>query len=615
MELKKNLSKLDVFCISTGAMLSGLFLLPGHAFAQAGPAVLISYVIAGLLAFTGLLSQAELVSAMPKAGGTYFYITRSMGSAVGTVYGLITWFSLALKTAYELFFMGVLIATLTKLDFGAATPNLIASVLCLLFVTINLIGIKEAGKLQVLLVLLLLAALFLFCYKAFPSLDAQNFNPFLTHPREAIVATAGYVFISFGGLLKVASVAEEVKNPGRVIPRSMTLSLVIICFIYLTVVFMIIAVVPADKLKGSDAPLSTAAELFLGPSGATLFIIATLMAVFTSANAGVMTASRYPLALARDEMLPVVFGKISHRFNTPHIAILLTGAVIILACFVNIDVLIKAASSVLILTYIFSSLAVVILRESRIQNYQPQFKPAGYPWLQLIGIVGFIIILYVIGVEALLMTCFLIVLGFLLYWTYGRKKAKREFALLHLIERITAREITSHHLETELKDIVHQRDDILKDRFDHLIEQCPVVDVDSATDHKDFFHQAAQAMAEHLAIDADALSRLFVQREQESSTVLSPFLAIPHIVVDGEKHFDILLARCKEGFHFSEKAPQVHTVFMLVGTRDERPFHLLSLTAIAQIVQDDDFERRWVAAKTPQALRDIVLLSKRQRQT
>lgn len=104
-----------------------------------------------------------------------------------------------------------------------------------------------------------------------------------------------------------------------------------------------------------------------------------------------------------------------------------------------------------------------------------------------------------------------------------------------------------------------------------------------------------------------------MEREKESSTVLNPFLAIPHIVLKGEKHFDILLWRCREGIDFGENAPKVHTVFVLIGTKDERPFHLMSLAAIAQIVEEDGFEEKWMAAKTPEALRDIILLGKRKR--
>jgi len=611
VKLKRNLNRMDVFCISSGAMLSGLFILPGLAYVQAGPGIIISFALAALLALTGLFGQAELVSAMPKAGGTYFYITRSMGSAVGTVYGLITWFSLALKSAYELFFMATLLTIVIHMNM-----HLLAVLLCLMFMGINLVGIKEAGKVQVYLVFLLLAMLAYLCFRANPAMDTHNFKPFVPGGREAVLSMAGFVFIAFGGLLKVASIAEEVKNPGKVIPQAMLVSLVVITVTYLAVIVVVIAVL-GEKLSGCTSPISdTAAIIFAdGNSGKFIYTGAMILAIVTSANAGVMTASRYPLALARDEMLPEVFGKINQKFKTPHYSILLTGLIIAIAFFVEIEVLVKAASSVLILTYIFSCLSVIILRESRVQNYQPRFKSPLYPWMQLVGIIGFLVLLFEIGIEALLMTCFLMVLGFILYWFYGRKKVSKEYALLHLIERITAREITSYSLETELKEIIHERDEILKDHFDHLIEQCTVFDVKQAMPMEEFFQQAAQAMTTHLEIPTEELARLFLERERESSTVLSPFLAIPHIIIPGEKHSDILLARSREGFIFSDQAAKVHTVFMLVGTKDERPFHLLSLAAIAQIVQDPDFETNWMTAKTSEALRDIVLLSKRQRQS
>ena len=113
---------------------SGLFILPGRAHAVAGPAVVVSYLLAGLLAVTGMLSQAELVSAMPKAGGTYFYVVRSMGPAIGTVDGLITWFSLSLKSAFALIGMAAFTAPLINLDI-----RVIAVSLCLIFIVINML--------------------------------------------------------------------------------------------------------------------------------------------------------------------------------------------------------------------------------------------------------------------------------------------------------------------------------------------------------------------------------------------------------------------------------------------------------------------------------------------
>ena len=217
------------------------------------------------------------------------------------------------------------------------------------------------------------------------------------------------------------------------------------------------------------------------------------------------------------------------------------------------------------------------------------------------------------GKEALLVSCLLIIAGILVYWFYGRIQANREYALLHLIERITAKELTSHSLETELKEVIRERDEIIQDRFDEIVEKCEVLDIEKTMSAEEFFELAANAMSTRLNLDSSVLFKLFVDREKESSTVLSPGLAIPHIVIEAEHMFDILLVRCKEGIVFSKSKPKVHTVFVIIGTRVERNFHLYALSAIAQVIQSPDFEKKWLAARTSHALRDVVLLGERKR--
>lgn len=613
MKLKRELNLLHVFSIATGVMISaGIFVLPGLAYAKAGPGMIVAYVLAGLLALTGMLSQAELASAMPKSGGTYFYVTRSMGTAVGTVYGLITWFALCLKSAFDLVGIGLITALLTDVP-----AKVIIVPLCAVFVLINILGIEVAGRIQVVLVMAIMAVLVFFVSRGFPDVNVHHFQPFAPKGLGAIFATAGFVFVCYGGLLKVASVAEEVKDPGRDIPLGMILAMLITATLYAAVTFVTVGVLSGDVLGGgttgspSLVPITDAAGAFLGPWGRIVLSITAVLAFLTASNAGIMAASRYPYALAKDNMLPENLGKISNRFKTPHVSVIVTGVFIVLSLFLKLDILIKAASSVLILTYMFTCLAIIILRESRIQNYQPKFRAPLYPWIQFTGIVGFVFLLLEMGTEALVASLVLIASGLFVYWFYGRIRAGREFALLHLIERITAKELTAYSLETELKDIVRERDDIAKDRFDHVIEECHVVDIDRKIGMEAFFKRATDEMADRLEIEPDLLLKAFLDRENESSTVLNPFLAIPHIVIEGEHHVDILLARCREGIAFSETAPHVHTVFCLVGTKDERPFHLRALAAIAAIVQDPDFEKKWMAAKNVQALRDVVLLGKR----
>ncbi len=609
MKLKRELNLLGVFCIASGAMISsGLFILPGLAHAQAGPAVFISYLLAGLLAMTGMLSQAELVSAMPKAGGTYFYVTRSMGPGVGTVDGLITWFSLSLKSAFALVGMAAFAVLMVNIDL-----RVIALSFCLIFIIINLIGIKEAGRLQVALVIGLLAILLFYVARGLPAIKVQRFEPFAPKGTLSIFSTAGFVFVSFGGLLKVASIAEEVKDPGRVVPLGMILSLLVVSIFYLLVVLVTAGVLDAATLENSLTPISDGAGAFMGGWGSIILSIAAILAFISTANAGIMAASRYLFASSRDGLLPGSLGNVNARFNTPHVSILVTGIFIIIAIFLKLDYLVKAASSVLILTYIFSCLSVIILRESHLQNYQPRFRSPLYPFIQIIGILGFGFLLVEMGKGILIINAILIVSGFSIYWFYGRIRANREFALLHLVERITAKELTSHSLQSELKEIIRERDEIVKDRFDHVIEGAIVMDIDDRLSVDVFFNIVAGVMAERLHVNPRVLLQLLKEREEESTTVLTPYLAIPHIVIDVEGTFDILFARCKKGILFSEQAPRVQAVFVLAGGRDERNFHLRALAAIAQIVQDPAFEKKWMAAKSKEDLRDIVLLGERRR--
>jgi mannitol/fructose-specific phosphotransferase system IIA component (Ntr-type) len=235
--------------------------------------------------------------------------------------------------------------------------------------------------------------------------------------------------------------------------------------------------------------------------------------------------------------------------------------------------------------------------------------------MQAVGVVGFCFILFEMGKEALFVSLLLIVAGIFVYWFYGRIRTNREYALLHLIERITTKELTSHSLEEELREIIRRRDDIVKDRFDHIVERCVVLDIDKSVSIDEFFHLVSKQLSSRLGVQENNIYKRLARREKESSTVLSDNLAIPHIIVEGEHIFDVLIARCKEGVIFSEARSQVRAIFVIAGSKDERNFHLYSLSAIAQIVQDPDFERRWGAAKSTEVLRDIVLLGQRKRPT
>lgn len=607
--LRKGLTLIHVFCIASGAMISsGLFILPGMAHAMAGPGVIWSYLLAGILATAGALSIAELATAMPKPGGDYFFITRGFGPGIGTIAGMLSWFALSLKSAFAIVGMATFLALIVNVNGLTA-----GAVLCLVFILLNLFGVEEAARVQVALVFGLFALLALYVLVGLPQMRSELLIPFAPYGVHRLFTTTGFVFVSYGGLLKVASVAEEIRDPGRVIPLGLVLSLVAATLCYTLAVAVTSGVLESELLDNSLTPLSDGGRVVMGSFGYAAMSIGAILAFVSTANAGIMAASRYLLALSRDKLLPSPLARISTRFRTPHVAIAVTGAAIILGLLLKLDVLVEAASTVLILTSMLSCLSVIVLRESRLENYRPVFRAPLYPWLQVGGVAGLGFVLFEMGVGAYVISLLLVLVGFLVYWFYGRKRVRQESALLHVVARLTARELITASLENELKDIVRVRDGIVVDRFDRLVERAVILDIDRKLDLDEFVELAAESLAPRMGLESAPLAQMLRDREAESSTLLTPTLAVPHVVVPGAGRFELLLARVRDGVRFSAQAPDVHTIFVLAGSRDERNFHLRALAAIAQTAQAEDFERRWLSAKNDQALRDIMLLSNRDR--
>jgi len=217
------------------------------------------------------------------------------------------------------------------------------------------------------------------------------------------------------------------------------------------------------------------------------------------------------------------------------------------------------------------------------------------------------------GSVAILTSLGLVLVGLIIYLFYGRIKAKSEFAFMHIVERITSKELTSHFLETELREIIRERDNIIEDRFDEMVTNSSVLDIQDDLDYKQLFHKIADKLALKVGLETGEIEKLLMERETESGTAISPLVAIPHIIIPGQKIFHLLLARSKKGIFFSDEFPDIKAVFVLGGTRDERNFHLQSLSAIAQTVSEAEFENLWINAKNEHSLRDIFLLSKRRR--
>ncbi|MBN2565733.1 MAG: PTS sugar transporter subunit IIA, partial [Candidatus Eisenbacteria bacterium] len=201
------------------------------------------------------------------------------------------------------------------------------------------------------------------------------------------------------------------------------------------------------------------------------------------------------------------------------------------------------------------------------------------------------------------------------YVAYVGIHRRRDSALIQVVRRVTDRDLvpSAPSLEGELRDILRERDEIVEDRFDCLIHECPILDREGSESVWEFFRDIAGVLAKDLNMDRERVFELLVERERESTTALRPGLAIPHIVVDGEGVFGVLLARSKGGIVFSDDAPPVHAVFVLMGSADERNYHLRALMHIAQITQETGFDERWMRAAGEEQLRSIVLLGTRRR--
>ena len=188
-----------------------------------------------------------------------------------------------------------------------------------------------------------------------------------------------------------------------------------------------------------------------------------------------------------------------------------------------------------------------------------------------------------------------------------RFDVNQEEALLQIVEKATAKELIDHSVQTEVKDIITSKRSFQKDRFDLLVEKSLVLDLKEAMNKGDFFELVSQVMSDLLNISPSVLNDLLIKREEEITTVLAPGLAIPHIIIDGEKKFFLLLARCRKGIEFSKSKPVVSAAFVLVGSKDERRFHLQALSAIARIVLDPRFEKKWMRAKSRTALKSVII--------
>ena len=610
--LRKDISLFGVFAIALGTTISsGLFLLPGMAFAQAGPAIIVSYLLAGLVVLPPLLCKSELATAMPRAGGVYFYIDRAFGPLAGTIAGLGTWVSLTLKTSFALVGSGYYI--------GLFIPDppvlLIAVVLALLFGGINLLGAGKTTRMQSMLVICMLVLLCWFAIWGSLDIDTSRFKDFWGAGSETVISMVGVVLISYMGLTKVASIAEEVSNPERNIPRGILLALLAAVLIYMTGLAVMIGVVPASELAETYTPAALAAEYFAGRAGMITISIAAIASFLSVANAGILSASRYPLAMGRDHIFPRLFRRLG-RFGTPLPAIVLT-VVLIIAEVVLLDPLIiaKYAGTIMLLLFAGVSAAVIIMRESKLDSYDPGFKVPWYPWVPLLGVVLCVAAMSVLGTASIIFAVLMIVIAIAWFYFYASDRVDRYGAIFHVFARLGEQRFDA--LDTELRGIIKEKGLRAADPFDETIAKARVLEGNAGTDFETLAARVADALSTETGHSSKHFLQGFLEGTQVGATPVTGGVALPHLRLQGLQRSHLVLVRCRDGLNLEvgsgmpggKTSQRVQALFFMASPEEDPAQHLRLLASLAGAVEQEGFMDRWLDAEGPADLKEALLRS------
>lgn len=403
---------------------AGIFLLSGVAVDLAGPAAIFSYIGAGVVCVITAASAAELATGMPTSGGDYYFVSRSLGPAFGAISGVGIWLSLTFAIAFYLFGLGEYLAQLLPV-----TPFWGAFAGGVLLIALNVIGAKESGRTQVVVVLTLMVILGIFAIVGAFHVEAENFTPFFPFGTAPVASTTALVFVSFLGFVKIAAVAEEIENPSKNLPRTLIGSVIVVTLLYVVIVLVITGVFSQRTIGQVRDPLTAAARSMMGGFGGGAIIFAGLLATLSSANASIMAASRINLAMARDRMVPNWLSAIHQKRLTPYRSILLTGGLALLLLLIeSLETLAKTASVLQLYSYAALNVGCVFLRAASPDWYRPAYRTPGNPFSQIFAAAACLGIIFYSGSFAQAALVTLILFSLTWYAVWGRNRVEIEHA-------------------------------------------------------------------------------------------------------------------------------------------------------------------------------------------
>jgi amino acid transporter len=423
-KLQRTLSLPGAIAVSIGGMLSGIFVLPGLAVGITGSSVWLAFLVAALCILPAVLSKSELATSMPKSGGTYVYIERAFGPLFGTISGLGLWLSLLLKSAFSLVGLSAYLYVLIEVD--SSLTKSIALFSLLLILLLNIFGVKKVEKTQLLIVSISVLSLVGLIIFGFGSFDSALTEPVFSKESSGFISAVAFLYISYAGVTKVAAVAGEIKNPEVNLPKTMLISLFLITVVYVLVAIVLVGNVEASFLVNDIKPIYTLSQTLGGDAFGYAAGIVGVLTLLSMANSGVLASSRFPFAMARDKMLPDFLGSVSAKFMTPVYSIIVTAFIIGLAIiYLDVEKIAKLASAFKVLMFISVNLAVIVLRETNAQWYNPSYKSPFYPYVQIFGVISGVVLLAYLGLLPLLSVLGVFVFGFITFLFYGRKTNRK----------------------------------------------------------------------------------------------------------------------------------------------------------------------------------------------
>lgn len=599
-QMKRRLGTASVFAICTGAMFSsGFFLLPGLAAGESGPSVPLVYLLASLLILPAIFSMAELCSAIPRAGGPYLFLKRSMGSQMGIIGAFAKYLQLLLKGAFAFVGVGAYLKLIVDVSIEPVAIGLI-----ILFTALNLFGVKQSSRAEVILVAILLLLLTYFVISGIVELNTEDislsdqFQPLFPMGIEGLFAGVAMVFVSFGGVGQIASLAEEIKEPSHTVPRGMLIALAVSTVFYFFGTSLMVVLLSSDALYDDQSPVATTAAQFSKlPLPVVVVVIAALAAFTSTGNAAIMSAARYPLALARDNLVWKRLGKLGPK-RVPRIAVLLTGIILILLVLAfDVEGIAKLASAFLLFVFLGMCLAVIIFRESRTDEYHPGYRSPLYPWPQIVGIVAYIALIVESGLQAAGMIAGLCLLC-ILWYRFGVEKQQQPTAAIH---SLFARLIGQDQQKQAIGELGIPM--LGGMQLARLTERAIVFDMDEDADLEEVIQRAADALSKHLGGDRQEISDHLQQEVSHWQSPLRSNIALSPALLQGIEQPEMVVCRghIKIGDH------SYNGLIVLVDDEDSSDRLLKLLSQLESVVYHSDFPQIWQDAKDERELKDALM--------